>query len=177
MMDEIWKPVVGFEGKYEVSDLGRVRSLDRVIEHTDKRKGTRVRRRFKGKMLRPGIASHGYPTVNICGKSWCTNVLVLTTFIGPAPEGEECCHEDGTRTNSVLLNLRWGTRGSNVADMAKHGTKTVGTKFSSAKLTDETAREIRRLKGIHPQSELARMFNVSPAAVQAVHDGRTWKHA
>jgi hypothetical protein len=177
---ENWKAVVGFEGQYEVSDLGRVRSLDRIV-HCSIGKGKTPDRTaprwLRGRILRPGIASHGYPTVSISGKSHCVNVLVLTAFEGPAPEGAECCHRNGTRTNSRLDNLRWGTRRSNVQDMAIHGTKTLGTRFSSAKLTDETAREVRRLKGVHSQAELADMFGVSPAAIQAVHDGRTWKHA
>ena len=138
-MTENWKPVVGFEGKYEVSDLGRVRGLDRIIFRVDGRKGANgniVECHLKGRILKPGLGSHGYPSVVLTGrKTKLVPVLVLTAFRGPAPEGEECCHEDGTRTNSLLLNLRWGTRASNVADMVKHGTKTIGAKFSSSKLT------------------------------------------
>lgn len=178
-MTEKWKPVVGFEGLYEVSDLGRVRSLDRIITRTVRWKSGIVKEiayRHIGQMLRPGLASNGYLTVAIKTVSHCVQILVLTAFAGPAPEGLECCHGDGDRQNNRLTNLRWDTHASNVADMAKHGTKLIGSAYSTAKLNDETARRVRALRGVHPQSELARMFNVSPSAIQAVHDGRTWKH-
>jgi hypothetical protein len=75
-----------------------------------------------------------------------------------------------------VTNLTYGTPAENQADASRHGTRARGMRYSSAKLTDAAAREIRRLKGVVPQSELARRYNVSPAAVQAVHDGRTWTH-
>lgn len=177
---ENWRAVTGFEGRYEVSDLGRVRSLDRIIERVDGRKGANgniVKCRLKGRLLRPGLDGNGYPSVVLPDRTWTVAVLVLRSFIGPAPEGEECCHRDGKRANSDLTNLKWGTRASNVEDMIAHGTKARGSQYASAKLTEDSAREVRRLKGVHSQSELARMFNVSPAAIQAIHDGRTWKHA
>lgn len=178
-MTETWKAVVGYEGQYEVSDLGRVRSLDRVVCYVCNWKSGITRQmqsKRKGRMLRPGLASNGYLTVSIERISRCVQILVLTAFVGPAPEGLECCHGDGNRQNNRLYNLRWDTTAANVADKAIHGTKLIGSAYPTAKLSDEAARRIRKLRGVCSQSELARMFNVSPSAVQAVHDGRTWKH-
>lgn len=176
---ETWKAVPGHEGRYEVSDLGRVRSLDRVVERRLGRKGSEnviCRVPTKGRVLRPGRAANGYLTVSLGGRSFCVHDLVLRAFVGPPPAGMEACHEDGHRPNVALSNLRWDTRKANIADQDRHGTKAVGTKKPWAKLTEETVRQVRSLKGKHSQSKLAKMFGVSPSAIQSVHDGRTWKH-
>ena len=159
-MNEIWKLVVGHAG-YEVSNLGRVRSSVRG--------GVRV--------LRPGIASNGYGTVSLRGQTRTVHSLVADAFIGVRPVGMEVRHLDGDRRNSVLVNLCYGTRAENAADSDRHGTRVRGSRYRSAKLNEAKAREIRRLKGVVSQSALAKAYNVSPAAIQAVHDGRTWTHA
>lgn len=177
---EQWKPVIGHEMSYEVSDLGRVRSVDRIVRRKIGKGLTPDRLisvAYPGSLLAPGLASNGYLTVSLNGISRCVHILVLTAFVGPAPAGNECCHNDGVRTNNNAVNLRWGTRTSNTRDRMIHGTQLRGEKYATAKLTDATAKRIKELRGALPQSELARMFNVSPSAVQAVHDGRTWKHA
>lgn len=127
-MTEDWRPVVGFEGLYEVSNLGRVRSLDRVNSYsrTCQYSGRilNVKRKYKGRLLRPGTASNGYMTVSLGrSNSVCVHVLVLTAFAGPAPTGTECLHRDGTRTNNNAENLRWGTRSENILDAIRHGTR------------------------------------------------------
>jgi len=165
-MTEEWRVVPGFEGLYEVSDLGRVRSLER---------SDRLGRRCRGLMLRPGIASNGYPTVSLCGKTHCVHTLVLPAFEGFA-NSRICRHLDGDRKNNVRSNLAWGTAAENRKDADRHGTSVQGERYRSAKLTDTTAQAIRRAKGVLSQAELARIYGVSPSAIQAVHDGRTWKH-
>lgn len=102
---ETWKPVVGHEGRYEVSSWGRVRNVAR------------------GRMLKPGLASNGYFTVAIGkGNSRTTHSLVAEAFIGPRPVGMEVLHLDGIRANSHADNLRYGTRTDNILDAVKHGT-------------------------------------------------------
>lgn len=162
---EAWKPVVGHPG-YEVSDLGRVRSIDRQ---------TLVVR--KGKLLRPGRASHGYPTVALGRQSRTVHSLVAEAFIGPRPEGQEVRHLDGDRSNASLSNLRYGTPKENGADRVRHGTGTRGSQYRSTRLTEQDAQEIRALKGVVSQKALAERYRTSPSAIQAIHDGRTWRHA
>lgn len=107
-MKEIWKPVPGYEGLYEVSDQGRVRSFARSVS---------------GRLLKPGKASNGYFTVCLGrGKSRTLHSLVAEAFIGPKPIGQEVLHEDGTRTNNCVSNLRYGTRADNIRDAVKQGT-------------------------------------------------------
>lgn len=112
IVSEQWLPVVGYEGLYEVSDHGRVRSLDR---------GSR-----KGRVLSLRVTGSGHKTVALylLGKPTGKNVhrLVLIAFVGPCPQGMEACHNDGNPANNHLSNLRWDTHKSNMEDKVKHGT-------------------------------------------------------
>lgn len=127
-MSEQWRAVVGFEGRYEVSDQGRVRSLDRtekferVIWQTGKI--CSVARLHKGILLVPEVVkASGYLRVQLgTGNKIYVHTLVLTAFVGPCPDGFECLHGDGERTNNRDFNLRWGTRLENVHDAIRHGT-------------------------------------------------------
>lgn len=119
-MAEIWKPVVGYEGQYEVSDHGRVRSVARVVL---RKNGSPYR--VAPKVLSTHAHEGGYPRVGLRGGGRSRLVYVhravLEAFVGPAPEGLLCCHGDGDPTNNALSNLRWDTQAANVADMVSHG--------------------------------------------------------
>lgn len=113
---EQWAAVPGLEGAYEVSDQGRVRSLDRT------RVTVRGEARFyRGCEMRPALNSRGRRTVMMAGKSRLIAPVILEAFVGPRPEGMECCHSDGDRTNDRLSNLRWDTPLANVQDRVAHG--------------------------------------------------------
>jgi hypothetical protein len=119
---EQWRPVVGFEGRYEVSDAGRVRSLPRLIRQKA-RSGTEYTLRKSGRLLRSGVASNGYPTVALGrGNTRTLHSLVTEAFIGPRPSGQEVRHLDGDRKNPRLSNLTYGTRTENILDAVAHGT-------------------------------------------------------
>lgn len=122
---EEWRPVVGWEGLYEVSDQGRVRSLDRIV-HRDSVGGLPIR----GRVLRQAqCRSRKYGlirlTVNLSvnqrKRTSPVHRLVLEAFVGPRPPGQHGCHHDGDPTNNHLSNLRWDTPKSNTADMVRHG--------------------------------------------------------
>lgn len=119
---ERWLPVVGSDGFYEVSDQGRVRSVPRLITKRDGRTQP-----VPGRILKLGFDTYGYPIITVRGngrKSTRTvHQLVLIAFVGPKPEGMECCHNDGNRTNNRLSNLRWDTKKSNALDAVRHGTR------------------------------------------------------
>lgn len=114
---EEWRPVIGYEGAYEVSNHGRVRSLDRII--TTK---AGVRKRTKGRLLKPGLQRRGHLSVIVGGDAKRVHRLVLEAFVGPAPKGHECCHSDGNPANNHLSNLRWGSQSENTYDRVRHGT-------------------------------------------------------
>ena len=123
-MTENWKPVVGYEGLYEVSDHGNVRSLDREVE-TSNQHGSFVRK-YKGRALNPKANTNGRLQVNLCRDgqmSWrLVHRLVLEAFRGSCPDGHECCHYDDDPTNNRLENLRWDTRSENILDRVRNGT-------------------------------------------------------
>jgi hypothetical protein len=116
---EEWRPVVGYEGAYEVSSLGRVRSVPRVIETSDGRT-----RHQPGKMLRQHH-NKGYPFVRLSLGGHPVNGmihrLVAAAFLGPE-DGAEVCHNNGDPSDCTVANLRYGTRSDNVLDSVRHGT-------------------------------------------------------
>lgn len=116
-MTEQWLPVVGYEGRYEVSDLGRVKSLSR--------RDAQGRRRAE-RLLAPRRQPSGHLTVALYADRVRRDVqvhwLVLEAFIGPRPEGMHGCHWDDDPGNNRLDNLRWDTRGANVRDSVRNGT-------------------------------------------------------
>ena len=115
MTEERWLPVVGYEGLYEVSDLGRVRSLDRVSNAT-LRKG-RILRQSKNTQGRFQVGLHRDRRQT----SKTVHKLVLEAFVGQAPPGLEACHNNGNHEDNRLENLRWDTKSSNVLDQVRHG--------------------------------------------------------
>jgi hypothetical protein len=119
---EEWRAIPGHPG-YEVSDLGRVRSLDRLIY--DPRSETTNRpafRRYPGRVLTP-VLNTGYMRVKLGGGHPGVPIhrLLALAFIGPCPPGEEVCHNDGDKLNTRRNNIRYGTRSDNALDRVKHG--------------------------------------------------------
>lgn len=113
---EHWLPVVGYEGAYEVSDHGRVRSIDRVIET---KRGPRT---VRGRVLKFRHHKHGYPMVSPgFGKDALIHHWVLAAFVGPRPKGAVACHNDGNPANNTVSNLRYDTQSSNCFDTVRHG--------------------------------------------------------
>ena len=119
---ETWKAIPGYEGLYEVSDQGRVRSLDRYVECVGPIKG-RYFSKKKGRVLRPGPSNYGHLSV-VLGRNNTRMVheLVLRAFVGEPPEKHECCHNNGDPADNRLQNLRWGTRSENIFDAVRQGT-------------------------------------------------------
>ncbi|WP_194385334.1 NUMOD4 motif-containing HNH endonuclease [Microbacterium sp. A18JL200] len=124
-LEERWLPVPGYEGLYEVSDLGRVRSLDRVVMNGGRRSNR------TGRVLSPGRVpgannGHQYPTVVLSrrGEHHTARVhrLVAESFCEGRAPGLEVRHIDGDPTNNAATNLRWGTKSENQRDTTAHGT-------------------------------------------------------
>lgn len=119
-VQEKWRPVVGWESLYEVSNLGRVRSFDRFVESSDNRKA-----RFQsGRIMKPTPTPKGYLRVRLCGVFKClklVHVLVAQAFIGDAPPGMEVNHKDGVKANCSADNLEYETRGGNILHAYRTG--------------------------------------------------------
>jgi len=175
MEQETWKDVLGFEGSYMVSNLGRVKSLDRTVIYGGKRVGQRI---HKGTILKPALVM-GYPSVGLkrgpLKKTLCVHSLVMAAFCGPRPEGFEVAHNDGIRTNARLENLRYDTRKGNHADKKRHGTWQGGENNPQHKLTSAQVQAIYRLAWSGwTQKKIADLFNVDPSTVGHIKRGEQW---
>lgn len=119
---ETWKPVVGYEGSYEVSDHGRVRSVNREIIDKNGKKRSLRSVNLKGTAkdsghLRVFLSKEGVETI------YAIHYLVARTFIGPRPDGmPHIRHLDGNPRNNCLSNLKYGTSSENHFDAVRHGT-------------------------------------------------------
>lgn len=118
---EQWRPIAGYEDRYEVSNHGRVRSLDWWIYRDD----TPNPIRHHGRMLKPGVNSHGYHLVTLSrgGKRDQRRVhrLVAEAFIGPPPPGLVVRHLDDMPSNNRVGNLAYGTVHENSIDAVENG--------------------------------------------------------
>lgn len=175
-MEEIWRPVAGYEGAYEVSDKGRVRSLDRWV--ASKNRWGDVMHCRRGKLLCPQTTTFGYLKVILSKHGKTTNKMVATlvaeAFIGPRPNGLLVLHNDGDAQNNCVSNLRYGTQAENMQDSIKHGTRPRGRAHKCAKLTEAQVHEIRASKDTN--AALARRFGVDTSTVRLARTGRNWRH-
>ena len=157
MIKETWKAVPCYEGYYEVSDLGRVRSLDRTVLC----RGGKTRISL-GKTLSDQVDKFGRVYVNLSKnnsrKIFYNHILVALAFIGERPENYDVCHIDGDCTNNRLENLRYDTKSQNRLDMYRYGSKN-----PMGKLSIEQVLKIRNLYDTegYTKAVLSRMFKVS----------------
>lgn len=139
---EIWKDVIGYEGIYEVSNEGRVRSIDRVANNG---------RRYKGKVLSPapGGRTGEYRSVQLFdldGKQTRKYVhqLVARAFIGEPLPGDQVNHKDENKSNNAVDNLEWMTASENI----NYGTRTA----------KDRAKKSKPVKQIAPNGEIINTF-------------------
>lgn len=177
IISEVWKSVVGYEGRYEVSDFGNVKSLPRIESRSN---GVPVN--IYGGSLKPSVAKQsGHVRVNLRkgGKSktcWI-HQLVMAAFIGERPLGYEVCHKDGVPANNRVGNLRWGTRSENIEDRRAHGTLVCGEAVLSAKLSVAQVISIKEALRLGERlCDLAEKFNVSASCVHRIKAGKGWTH-
>lgn len=165
MSTEIWRGVAGYEGLYQVSNFGRVKSFH---------KGERI--------LKPNQLEQGYLLVRLyhSGESRYVLVhrLVAEAFI-PNPGGKpEVNHINGDKTDNHVENLEWATRTENVQHAFATGlTKQNGEDNSCAKLTNEQARFIRENPDGLTCTELARMFGVGKTTISKIQRGTRYRNA
>lgn len=176
-MTEEWRPVPGYEGLYEVSDLGRVRSVDRPAHIRGG--GLRL---IPGRVLRPAPHKGGYRVHHLYSaagarKVFSAHALVASAFLGAAPPGLQVCHEDGDPANCRLDNLRYDTPTGNNADKERHGNKLHGEAHPTAKLTADQVKQIRALRGVEPQKVTAKRFGITFSNVSAIQLGKSWRYA
>ena len=169
-MSEHWLPVPGYEGLYDVSDLGNVRS-----HHVSKRP------RKNGSLLSPGLGTGGHVTVVLyrdkARRSWPVHQLVLLAFEGPRPDGMETLHGPGGNLDNRLVNLSYGTSAQNKADQLRDGVANIGERCGTAKLTSAIVLECRKRYATgETQTALAAEYGISQPTISELVRGTTWAH-
>jgi hypothetical protein len=164
---EVWRPAPGFEGAYEVSNLGR------------------VRRRATGLVRKPALIKRtGYYAINLSVRNQQKMVsvhrLVAVAFLGlPPSPTHEVNHRDGNKANCAATNLEWSTASENTLHAVAHGLRASippchhGDQHPRAKLDAAGVLVIRASN--EPRRILAARYGVSLGAIKAVRSGRNWK--
>lgn len=169
-MKEIWKAVPGYPD-YEVSNMGRVKSIDRHTQYAACSRTKSHVKFLKGRMLKPGRnTKFGHVTVSL-GRRNSINVhcLVLWAFVGPVPKGCETLHKNGKAGDNRLVNLRYGTRSDNNMDRSIMG------KHPLAKLNAKKVKEAREVYARGARiCDLARKYKVSDSTMSSVLKRETY---
>jgi hypothetical protein len=182
--DVQYREVVGIPG-YRVGDDGSVWSCRRHRPIKGKRGGSLSYLSLPWKKLKPSPRRDGRLCVGIPREFQNTGAtvksvhrLVLEAFIGLAPDGCECCHNNGNASDNRLSNLRWDTKTSNSADAFRHGTAIRGEKSKLCKLTELSVASMRNeyATGLFAQRQLSEKYGVSVMVVNRIVNRKKWKH-
>lgn len=173
-MKEIFKDVSGYEGRYQVSNYGNVKSLPRKTHNANKY--------IKEKILKPCIGNVGYKMVSLSknGKGTLKTLhrLIAQNFI-PNPDGLPCVnHIDGNKLNNYVGNLEWVTYSGNIVHAFRTGlmTSASGERAGMSKLTSKDIYVIRYLLNKKVANKfIARIFNVNPSTISSIKRGKIWK--
>ena len=178
-INEIWKPVKGYEGIYEVSNLGRVKSLPRLKYCGHKNsKPQKVHERI----LTSHVDRLGYVKVRLSkngeSKTSLLHRVIAEAFIDPVEGKSEINHKDGVKANNAIENLEWSTRSENVKhaflNKLKHPKR--AEENNKSKLNWDSVNEIRDLHlGGVSQKDLSIKFGVTIASINNIINYKTWK--
>ena len=167
-MTEIWKDIPGYEGRYQASTEGRIRSIDHFVPCAHG--GQRL---VRGRILRPSGSKrdpHLYVVLGHKAPGSPVHRLIATTFIGPRPNGYDIRHLDGNPTNNKVSNLAYGTRTENILDVLR-----IGERWRKLTLSD--AMTIRRLYATgRPAKEIAAAYGISEGHTYRIIRGDCLNH-
>ena len=174
-MEEIWRPIVGFEGLYQVSNLGRVQSANRFA---------RIRGGGK-RLITPTPLKHwksnsGYQMVQLSVENHVTkhyvHRLVAMAFVANPDQRLEVNHINSNKEHNQDVNLEWVSRQGNEDHKVAAGRTHRGMANKQTKLTDQEVIEIRSLlRGGESQASIARKFGVAQATICRINTGATWR--
>lgn len=180
---EVYVDIRGYEGYYQVSNYGNVRSLDRVIVEKTGKTQT-----LKGRVLKQRINCSGYSEVGLRRNgnraTLAIHKLVAQAFISNPNNKPTVNHLNGIKTDNNISNLEWATYSENLSHAYKAGLRTpvlikdVGQKNYKRKLKPEQVVEIKRLlaAGNLTHREIATQFSVATSTITEINIGRRWKY-
>lgn len=170
----MWKDIPNFEGQYEVSDNGDVRSVNRIV--TDRFGKTYG---LKGRILKTNKTKNGYLLVHLSKNGQVTPVyihkIVAKLFVSNPNNLPVVNHKDGNKENCKASNLEWVTYSENNQHAYDTGLHPKGEQQYKAKLTEANIREIRNLGKYGTLQSIADKYGVSKATIRDVLLFRTWK--
>lgn len=171
MSIEVWKDIPNYEGLYQVSNLGRVRGLDRVVKTKNGLTQTK-----KGKILKNKMGTNRYYYVclykNNKQKTFMIHTLVASNFIGKRPDNHDICHKNGDRYDNRVENLKYDTRRQNNIDHYRYGSKNPNGKLSIAEVLDMRK---KYKTGRFTHKQIAELFNISKSQTNAVLNKHSYK--
>jgi hypothetical protein len=176
MEQEIWLPVVGYEGYYDISNMGNIRSLYRTVK---RKNGTTLNIPFKTKSVKTAKSGYAYVHLDKDGiRKFCSvHRLVAKAFL-PNTENKKCVnHINSVRDDNRVVNLEWVTPTENMQHAIRVGSMDfVGEKHPNAKLTNKDVAEIFKLykTGKYTQSYIGKLYGVSFSCVSAIVRGAKW---
>ena len=186
-MEEIWKDIEGYEGLYQVSNLGRVKSLNRDHQ-ANSRWGKTMKRVIKEKLLKEDKTGR-YLRVSLSKNGikqrFSINRLVAQAFIPNIKNKPQVNHKDGNRDNNQVENLEWCTAKENMQHARSNNLITnipIGENHPSSKLSKKNAIKIKKIAKIGTRSrpgninKLAKEYGVNRVTITDIVHQKTWKH-
>ena len=174
---EFWQDIKGYEGHYQVSNLGRVKSLARIVES---RKGVFVNK--KEKFLSNWDCGKGYKKVKLSKdsieKSMRVHRLVAETFLQNPELKSEVNHINGFKDDNRVENIEWCTSSENTIHALKTKLKISqkGSKHGMSKLTEKDVLEIRQIGRTKTLKDISKIYNVDISLISSVLLNKIWKH-
>lgn len=168
-MEEIWKDIQGYEGKYQVSNLGQVKSLGN---------SNSLNPRYKvGRILKLQKDPCGYFRVDFCDRTFKVHRLVAEAFVPNLENKSDVNHINGIKTDNRVENLEWMSRYDNLHHAFLNGLKAVGERVGSSKLTQIEVDEIREkhATGNYTYKKLGKEYGISAHQISIVVRRINWK--